>query len=128
MGVTTGMDCDGLATVWESSCEVRDVVRTKSKLLVHPEATKFCEATRSNCINNGGVLKPMLRRLHNTPKFALPHLEPLQREVLLLLEKLGGNPGERLVYKTAVELKKLLGFLKRRAARKEVTKDMGPTQ
>lgn len=124
----TIMDCDGLALEWEGSCDIRELVRTASKLLVYPSTAKFCQATRPNCINNSGVLKPMIRRLNATPKFALPHLEPLQREVSLVLQKLGAQPGGNSVYKTAVELKKLLSFLKRRASRKEVTKDMGPTQ
>lgn len=122
------MDCEGLSRQWEGSCELRELARKHSRLLVYPETAKFCEATRENCKSNATLLKPLLQRLHETPKWALPHLEPLQREVTLLLDKLGTNPGEKFAYKTSVEVKKLLSFLKRRVTRKEVTKDMGSTQ
>lgn len=117
------MDCAGLAVQWESSAEVRLVCRDHKKLLVHPVTEKFCEPTRVNCVDNAAVLRPALRHLSKSPKFQLPHLEPLQAEISLLLDKLGVQFGGQGVYKAAVELKKLLGFVKRRARRKEVTKE-----
>eukprot|EP00438_Fugacium_kawagutii_P015577 Skav229710 [mRNA] locus=scaffold49:152082:152477:- [translate_table: standard] len=119
------MDCAGLAVQWESSAEVRLVCRDKKKLFVHPETQKFCEPTRINAVDNAAVLRPCLRHLAKTPKFQLPHLDPLQAEIALLLDKLGLQFGDQGVYKAAVELKKLLGLVKRRAHRKEVTKENG---
>lgn len=71
------------------------------------------------------VLKPVLARLAITEKFKLPHLEDLKVQVQTLFDKCGTNFGEKEVYKTSVEIKKLAGFIKRRAARKEVTKEKG---
>ena len=108
---------------WEGSVEVRAQLRAHKQLVSHPETQKFCEATRQNCVDNKAILKPCLQSLHVTPGFRLPHLEPLKREITLLAEKVGLSLGEHGAYKPAVELKKLLGFIKRRAARKEVTKE-----
>lgn len=117
------MECEGLALQWEGSVEVRAHLRAHKQLVSHPETQKFCEATRQNCVDNKAILKPCLQSLHVTPGFRLPHLEPLKREITLLAEKVGLSLGEHGAYKPAVELKKLLGFIKRRAARKEVTKE-----
>ena len=106
------MECEGLALQWEGSVEVRAQLRAHKQLVSHPETQKFCEATRQNCVDNKAILKPCLQSL-----------EPLKREITLLAEKVGLSLGEHGAYKPAVELKKLLGFIKRRAARKEVTKE-----
>ena len=52
----------------------------------------------------------------------LPYLEPLQNEIRILYQKNGLPLEEKIIYTSAVELKKLLGFVKRRVMRKEVTK------
>ena len=46
-------------------------------------------------------------------------------EVQTLFEKCGLPNESKLVYQTSVELKKLVGFIKRRVNRKEVTKEAG---
>lgn len=118
------MDCSGLAKDWEDSSEVRDLVIKERKLLQHPETSKLCLPTRGNCVSNAGLLKPILAKLHHVPAYRLPHLEPLQSELMLLVDKLGvTNIGDGGVYTAAVAVKKLLSLVKRRVRRKEVTKD-----
>lgn len=119
------MECTGLATIWEGSCEIRDRLRQGKKFLEHPDTAKFCEATRPNCVDNACILKPALKALSASPAWKLPHIAALQVELSQLFHKLGANPGELGVYKPAVEIKKLLGFVKRRAHRREVTKERG---
>lgn len=119
------MDCSGLALAWEGCASVRGHVREHKQLLVHPATAKFCEPTRPNSVANSAILKPALRHLARTPGFKLPHLENLQNEISMLMSKLGIQLGDQGAYKPSVELKKLLGFIKRRAARKEVTKEQG---
>ena len=119
------MDCTGMALSWEQNPDVRSLVRKNQKLLVYPEGAKVCEPTRSNCVQNEHMLRPLLHKLSRTPAWHLPHLDPLQIELALLSEKLGVRIGDKGVYAPAVELKKLLSFIKRRVRRKEVTKESG---
>ena len=119
------MDCTGVAHAWEQSPDVRSEVRKNQKLLVYPVGAKVCEPTRSNCVENAHMLRPLLAKLTRTPGWQLPHLDPLQIELALLSEKLGLKIGDKGVYAPAVELKKLLSFIKRRVRRKEVTKESG---
>lgn len=118
------MECDGLAAEWEGSCEVRNRILQDKKLLHHPANQSFCQPTRCNCVDNACILKPLLRKLSLVPGWKLPHLDPLQAELTLFVEKLGVNSiGPTAVYQAAVSIKKLLGLVKRRVNRKEVTKD-----
>ena len=119
------MDCTGMALSWEQNPDVRSLVRKNQKILVYPEGAKVCEPTRSNCVQNEHMLRPLLHKLSRTPAWHLPHLDPLQIELALLSEKLGVRIGDKGVYAPAVELKKLLSFIKRRVRRKEVTKESG---
>ena len=119
------MDCNGLAQEWERSCEVRERLRLDKKILTHPKTQKICLPTRMNCVDNGCILFPILRRLAHVNRFRLPHLDPLQAELSQLEQKSGLKPGELSIYRTAVEIKKLCSLVKRRTNRKEVTKDRG---
>ena len=117
------MDCLGLAVEWEASVELRERVRVHKKILLRGEKETFCQPNRLNAVRNSMVLEPVLTRLAATPSFRLPHLEDLQLQVATLHEKCGLPMGDKSVYKTSVEIKKLTGFVKRRCNRKEVTKD-----
>ncbi len=117
------MNVEGLAVVWDGVEGVRERLRTAKKLCLHPASKSWCEPCRSNAVSNTIVLLPALRRLHSTDDFNLPYLEPLQVEISQLFDKLGVPMAESEIYRESVELKKLLGFVKRRAKRKEVTKD-----
>ena len=116
------MDVNGLALLWDANSPLRDRMRQHRKMNLHPVSQKWCEPTRANCITNSMVLLPALEKLKNTEKWKLPYLEKLQPEIAKFYEKMGIPIEETVIYKTANELKKLLGFVKRRAQRKEVTK------
>lgn len=117
------MDCLGLAVEWEGSVDLRERIRVEKKILLRGEKETFCEPNRINAVRNSMVLLPVLKRLATTPSFRLPHLDDLQLQVSTLHEKCGLPMGDKSVYKASVEIKKLAGFVKRRANRKEVTKD-----
>ena len=120
------MDCAGLAQEWENSVELRDAIRKSDyKLIQHPAHDPLCSPNRPNCVANTAILLPMLQRLRQTEQWKLPKLEPLQKELGLLARRMGMNIGPKGVYQPSVQLKKLLSFLKRRATRKEVTKEWG---
>lgn len=119
------MNCAGLAAQWEGDPDIRTHVRQSNQILKYPVGAKFCEPTRNNCVLNSAVLSPILAKLSQTPNFKLPPLDPLQVELAKLVEKVGATLGEKGVYAPAIELKKLASFIKRKARRKEVTKEMG---
>lgn len=118
------MQCLGLAQEWEGLAFLRQRVRNTGKILEYPEGAKVCLANRHNCKTNAVVLKPILRRLKNSTTWRLPHLEPLQEELKKLQGVFGGKLHEHGVYAPSVEIKKLVGFVKRRVQRKEVTKEL----
>lgn len=72
---------------------------------------------------NASVLGPAITRFALDKQKKVPYLLPLQKEVSLLFERVGMTPGAQEVYKSAWGIRKMLGFLKRKCARKEVTKE-----
>ena len=120
------MDVVKLALKWDGVRELRDRVRKDRKMNVHPLTQKWCEPTRANCISNSSVLIPCLERLAVADQWKLPYLEPLQAEISCFHERVGAPLEEKVIYTTSVEIKKMLGFIKRKAMRKEVTKDCQP--
>ena len=116
------MSCEGLAVMWEGTTGVRRRV-LNGMLLEHPASQKWCQPTRENAKLNGEVLLPCLTLLSETPDFHLPHLPPLQAELQTLYNAIGKEANAKTIYKNAVEIKKLLSFIKRRVNHKEVTKD-----
>ena len=107
----------------EGQLPLREQVRGCGKLVTHPSTEKFCVANRANCKANKEILKPVLARMAQTPKYVLPHLDPLQAELIALANKLGLPVSEKGVYQPAVEIKRLAGFVKRRVNRGECTKE-----
>ena len=97
----------------------------KKRALTCQEGETFVVANRPNAVGNRMFLVPMLSKLARCENFHLPHLEDLRMEVQTLFEKCGLPNESKLVYQTSVELKKLVGFIKRRVNRKEVTKEAG---
>jgi hypothetical protein len=93
--------------------------------MIYPESDKYCKANRVNSIVNGDVLTPILKRLQVTEGNKLPYIEDLTAETTALYQKCGLSCRDKAPYKLAVELKRLAGFIKRRAYRKEVTKEKG---
>ena len=119
------MNCLGLALEWEKCSELRDRIREEKRVLIYPTEDLYCKPNRVNAITNDLVLVPVLNRLGQTSGYRLPHIEDLQEETTTLFQKCGLSMSQKAPYKLAVELKKLAGFVKRRASRKEVTKEKG---
>lgn len=117
------MNVDGLAIAWDSDPMVRERLRRESKLNLHPVSQKWCEATRVNCTTNACILKPCLKRLREHPEKKLPYLEPLQDQIAKLWEVVGHPVDDKQVYTGSVEIKRMLGLVKRRAGKRQVTKD-----
>jgi hypothetical protein len=119
-----GLDCLGLAQQWEQDSELRQRIRTEKSLLKNQDGEEFCAACRLNAVQNAMVLRPVLVRMREQSR-RLPHLDDLKVEVETVYEKCGHTPGDKLVYTSSVEVKRLTSFIKRRVQRKEVTKDLG---
>ena len=119
------MDCLGLAVEWEKCDSLRERIREEKKVLIYPEEDKYCKANRVNSVVNGDVLIPILKRLGATEGNKLPYIEELTAETTTLHQKCGLSCSDKAPYKLGVELKRLAGFIKRRAYRKEVTKEKG---
>ena len=122
--IAMAMDPTGLAVKWEESGEIMKRV-AEGKLLHFPAADSWCKPSRDNAKMNRCVLMPCLEMLGGVPDFHLPHLDPLKNEIDQLFTSGSKQLNEKECYKTAVSIKKLLGFVKRRANHKEVTKDIG---
>ena len=117
------MDVKDLGREWGNNPYLRDRLRLEKRLFTHPLSQRWCEPTRINACNNKLVLEPMLVRLQETEDWKLPYLEALQVEVSNLFESCGVPQDPKMIYTAAVEGKRLLGFIKRRCKRREVTKD-----
>ena len=116
------MDVLGLHLEWDAVAEVRELVRRRGMLHSYPASQRWCEPTRANCVENSAVLAVALQRLANTAGWRLPHLDSLQVEVSSLFQRLGVQAEPKVIYTCSVETKKMLGLVKRRARRSEVTK------
>ena len=115
------MEVYGLAEVWENLASVRGQARDHGYLLkaTDPKAC-MCAANRLNAVANAQILLPCLHRMvESGPKLLLPYLDPLQSELVVFYERLKLPSTDKIVYRTAVELKKLLSFVKRRANKKD---------
>lgn len=114
---------EGIGDEWEGIPEIRDFVRTTGVLCERPVGQKWCEPTRPNCVANAKLLLPLLERMHDDPQLKLPTLEDLKKQVGVVYHRIGTKTlPEKEIYTTAVELKKLCSFVKRRTNRLEVTK------
>ena len=115
------MSVQGLARVWDKLESVKAQAVDYGYLLkpVDPKAS-MCSANRANAVANAEVLRPCLQRMFESgPKLLLPYLDPLQAELLAFYERQTLPATDKVVYRSAVELKKLLSFVKRRANKKD---------
>ena len=117
------MDFAGIAKKWESQEILRIRVRETKDLFVLPADAKWVEPTRANAVSHSEILLPALDILRKTPDNKLPYLVHLQAELGDLYQNLLGVTDEKKIYRNAQELKRLLGLVKRKAAKKELTKD-----
>lgn len=114
---------EGVGDEWEDDVAVREHIRSTGIVTQRPVGMKWCEPNRPNCVANSLVLTPLLQRMHDEDGYKLPSLEDLKRQIAILYHRLRASPSEKVIYTTAVELKKLCSFVKRRTNRLEVTKD-----
>ena len=116
------MDCCGLADKWAAVESIRVRFRDSRDLTMLPAGSNWVEPNRNNAVLHADLLLPALEILRETPGYKLPYLQSLQAEIGEFYERLG-RPNEKLIYRNAQELKRLLGLVKRKALKKELTKD-----
>ena len=126
--VGLAMKVAGLAKLWDSDDHVRTRCREHRRMNLHPDTQKWCEPTRANCVTNAMIILPCLDILGKTKGYKLPHLEQLQVEIEGLFQKMRLPLDDKMIYRSAAEIKKMLGFVKRRANKKQVTKDCHVSQ
>ena len=118
------VDIVGVGDEWDGCAQMRDIVRESGIMMVRPLGNQWCEPNRTNCINNHVALIPLLNRMRDDGEpFKLPILEDLKKEVGVLFHRMTVTVQEKEIYTTAVELKKLLSFMKRKCHRMECTKE-----
>lgn len=115
-------DIAGVGEEWEKIDDLRAFILEVHLLTKRPAGSKWCEPNRPNCTANSEVLKPLLYRMRDTEDLKLPNLDDLKKEIGAVFLRLSLKLSDKEVYTTAVELKKLCSFVKRRANRLEVTK------
>lgn len=121
-GDGNAMDVSGLAGDWEANASVRKSARDTGLLMRVPNGAALCESSRPNAVANADVLIPCLERMASND-LKLPYMTPLQDEVEIFFRQVHVKVSEKIAYRTAGELKKMLSFIKRKANKKEVTKD-----
>ena len=117
------MDCEGLASAWERVEAVRVMCREKGLLLCPCKpGAGHCDSNRANALKNLDLLRICCERLY-AADLKLPYLEPLQEEIKQFYKKIHVEVSEKIIYRSSVELKRMLSWLKRKANKKEVTKE-----
>ena len=113
----------GVGDEWDGCTAMRDLVRATNQMVIRPDGSQWCEANRANCVKNEDALLPLLKRMCDEGEpFKLPILDDLKKEVGVFYHRMCVQVKEKEIYTTAVELKKLLSFIKRKAHRMECTK------
>lgn len=116
------MDLSTLASEWDSEQSLRTRLRQGSTVL-HPDSGKGEDIGTS--IKNQDLLIPLLTRMAVAPKRALPGIEPLREGIsaLLTLNKRPPKPEDwDDIMATAWRLRFLLGFIKMKVRRQEVSR------
>ncbi|CAE7820615.1 unnamed protein product [Symbiodinium sp. CCMP2456] len=117
-GDGSAMDVSGLAGDWEANASVRQSARDTGLLMRVPNGAALCEPSRPNAVANADVLIPCLERMASTG-LKLPYMTPLQDEVEIFFRQVHVKVSEKIAYRTAGELKRMLSFIKRKANKKE---------
>ena len=113
-----------LWVVWEGIDSIRDQVRATQDVFVLPPGAKWVEPTRANAVAHMDLLVPALERLSLMCGSKLPYLGVLETQLIKLYQKIlpTGVDG-KVLFRNIHELKRLLGFVKRKACKLELTKD-----
>ena len=110
----------GICDEWDANEDIRERMR-QGHPFIHPEATKD---DVQGCGLNSSILVPLLTRMATLDQKPLPGVEPLREELekLWLKSKRVSTPEEvELIIKSSWRVKKLLGFVKMKVRREEVS-------
>lgn len=110
-----------LASDWDSNREIRDRILDGNPVLA--PGTVIKHESIPNCVKNRALVEPVLQRMCTASSRALPSIDDLRDEVATLLAmcKRHGEDLVVVVEETAQTIKKLCGFVKTKARRKEVS-------
>jgi hypothetical protein len=119
---TSATDIEGVHVEWDEDTELREFLRGGGRILESPSCQDI-----STCLKNASMLRPVLTRMSVREKRELPGIDQIKGEIELLLQK--NKQGLECEYldisKRAMILKKLLGFIKNKVRRREVSTATG---
>ena len=113
---------NGLANAWEGINLLRARVREQGTIMLHPKSQKVAALTIKNARLNAEVLKPALVRLR-VAGGKMPGIDDLISECRKLYEAIGREVASTQASKDGWTIRRTLSWLKRKAAREEVSQD-----
>ena len=116
------LDVSGVAELWDDTDEVRERLRgEKSLVATDPKKGESIPL----CVQEQAVLLPLLAKMSLLETKPLPPIEPLRQQVeaTYIKNKRGdsGEVGGDVVVEIAWHVQKLLGFVKMKARRRQVS-------
>ena len=115
---TSATDIEGVHVEWDEDTELREFLREGGRILEPPSCQDI-----STCLKNASMMRPVLTRMSLKEKRDLPGIDQIKSEIELLLQK--NKQGLECEYldisKRAMLFKKLLGFVKNKVRRREVS-------
>ena len=115
-------ECRGLASAWDGVDAIRARVREHGKLILHPKSQKVAACTIKNALLNQDVLRPPLVRLRKA-RGKMPVIDDVIAECAKTYGLVFRETETNAASKDAWTLRRMLSWLKRKAARKEIGKD-----
>ena len=118
----TILDVEGVWKEWDTDEELREIMRSGGTILAPPACQDI-----STCIKHRFLLGPLLAKMAIHEDRPLPPIDPLKEELdnLFKAYKQGVESSFLDISKKAWALKKLLGFVKTKARRREVSTATG---
>ena len=115
---TSATDIEGVHVEWDEDTELREFLREGGRILEPPSCQDI-----STCLKNASMMRPVLTRMSLKEKRDLPGIDQIKSEIELLLQK--NKQGLECEYldisKRAMFFKKLLGFVKNKVRRREIS-------
>lgn len=108
-----------VAAEWDQDKDLRERLREGGTVLTpNPTAEDI-----STCVKNRGILDPCIMRMATDPKRSVPNIDQLKDEVeqLLKTNKRAMDADGVDIPKTSWAIRKLRGFIKAKARRREVS-------
>lgn len=115
MGFT---NIEDVSLEWDGNPEIRERLRDGGQALPNPAGQDI-----TTCVKNSVLLVPLLNRMSSEKKRTVPSIDQLidELEALLQKNKRGVDLGGEDIPKCAWALRKLCGFVKMKARRREVS-------